>query len=313
MDSGLKPVKTHSATISDQHVINAIRKTVDYAKLFQYPLKPEELRERLFDVRINAGRFGVVLKSFPYEPDAALLALRSEREKISDQAIREVQPHLRTLASIPFVRMIAFSGSTAHRNMTDTEDVDLFMVVEDGKLWATFLTAIVWAKAKGLRKKLCMNYVISDGALPLFEHDAFTAQQVASLKPIYGKAVYDRFITANPFVGRCFPNFNPLRHRDAYPEIASNSRSKTLLEALLRSGPVQIVERISRMVLGRYLSGKVNSASDVQLDRFRLKLHLNSHKQAVLDSVSGSGTSHEVKSGKRSIHSGQRRHYPIVR
>src|SRR5436309_11371921 len=50
-----------------------------------------------------------------------------------------------------------------------------------------------------LFRSLCMNYVISDQALPLLETDLFTAQQVASLKPIYGKDVYDRFIAANPF------------------------------------------------------------------------------------------------------------------
>jgi hypothetical protein len=141
-----------------------------------------------------------------------------------------------------------------------------------------------------------MNYAISDAALPLFEHDVFTAQQVASVKPIYGKSVYDRFIAANPFVRRCFPNFNPLRHRDIYPEIAT-SRAKRWLEALLRTGPVQILERFSRFVLGRYLSGKVNAASDVQLDRCRLKLHLNSHKQAVLDSVSHNLARREKKVG----------------
>ena len=43
--------------------------------------------------------------------------------------------------------------------------------------------ATVWAKLKGLRELLCMNYLISDAALPLFEHDAFTAQQVARTLP----------------------------------------------------------------------------------------------------------------------------------
>src|SRR5262245_66251874 len=103
--------------------------------------------------------------------------------------------------------------------MTTTEDVDLFMIIEDGRLWAVFLAAVLWAKAKGLRKRLCMNYLISDAALPLFEHDAFTAQQAASIKPIYGKGVYERFIAENPFVTRRFPNFNPLRLSDTYPDI----------------------------------------------------------------------------------------------
>ena len=266
---------------SDEAVRCAIAKTVEYADLFQYPLEPEELRERLFDVQVSEPDFCRVLDSISYRPDAKLLALRADREQISDEGIREAQPHLRRLASIPFVRMIAFSGSTAHRNMTTTEDVDLFMVVEDGKLWAVFLIAMVWAKLKGLRKRLCMNYLISEAALPLLEHDVFTAQQAASLKPVFGKSVYDLFIAANPFVQRYFPNFDQALHRNSHAEIEAPA-VKRVLEGVFRFGPVQILERFSRFVLRRYLSGKVKPDSDVQLDDRRLKLHLNSHKLSVL-------------------------------
>jgi hypothetical protein len=218
--------------------------------------------------------------------DEAFLRLRAERERISDQAIEELRPRLRTLASLPFVRMLAFSGSTAHRNMTTTEDVDLFMVVEDGKLWAVFLIAIVWAKSRGLRRRLCMNYLVSDAALPLCDRDVFTAQQAASLKPIFGKAVYDRFVELNPFIGRCFPNFQPACHREFYPEIEPKFY-KPILETVLLPGPIQVLERLSRMVLGRYLKRKVSGESDVVFDARRLKLHLRSHKSRVLDATLG--------------------------
>ena len=54
---------------------------------------------------------------------------------------------------------------------------------------------------------------------------------VAALKPIYGKNVYDRFVSANPFVSRRFPNFNPSCHRDAYDEIR-HSGPKRLFEMI---------------------------------------------------------------------------------
>ena len=257
------------------------QKTIDYSLLFQYPLLPDELRERLFDVQADEREFAAALKSVGYRPDRNLMKVRADRESISDQAIREVWPHLRTLASLPFVRMIAFSGSTAHRNMTNAEDIDLFIVVEDASFGRFFSARFYGRRRRVLRKRLCMNYLISDQALPLFEHDPFTAQQAASLKPIYGQAVYDRFIEANPFVRRCFPNFDLQRHRDAYVEVEP-TRIKWLLEALLRKGPVQIVERISRLILGRHLAKKIRPESDVQLDHRRLKLHLHSHKRAVL-------------------------------
>ncbi len=260
----------------------AIHKTIEYARLFDYPLASWEIRERLFDIEIDEVRFQRIYESLGLKPDEHLQALRREREKISDIAIREVQHHLQTLASMPFVRLIAFSGSTAHRNMTSLEDVDLFMIVEDGKVWAVFLGAIVWAKIKGLRKRLCMNYLISDQALPVLETDLFTAQQVASLKPIYGKLVYDRFLAANPFVQGRFPNFESRRHREMYPEIEAGWRKPTF-ERVLRLGPAQIFERLARFFLKRYLMSKRTPESELQLDTRRLKLHLHSNKPAILE------------------------------
>jgi hypothetical protein len=264
-----------------QQLNAAIEKTVAYARLFQYPLTPDELHERLFDVGVDARTFREALTSLAYEPDTDLLAVRQNRERISDDAIREVSPHLRTLASIPFIRMIGFSGSTAHRNMDNAEDIDLFLIVEDGRLWAAYLMAILWARARGVRHRLCMNYWISDSALPLYEHDVFTAQQAASLKPVFGKSVYDRFIAANPFLLRCFPNFNAGHHRRLYPEIEPG-KSKCIIETILRLGPIQLFERFSRLVLTRHLRGKSTERSDIQLDARRLKLHTHSHKRAIL-------------------------------
>ena len=130
-----------------------------------------------------------------------------------------------------------------------------------------------------------MNYLISDAALPLSEQDVFTAQQAASLKPVFGKSTYDRFIAANPFVLRRFPNFNSTRHRCFYPELTPR-KLKGLIEALLRIGPIQILERFSRFVLTQYLRRKGAARSDIQLDARRLKLHLHSHKREILDSIS---------------------------
>jgi glycosyltransferase involved in cell wall biosynthesis len=259
----------------------AIKKTIEYSEIFQYPLHPDELRERLFDVEAGELTFQAALDRLQYEPREDLLALRAKREKISDGAIAEMAPHLNTLASFPFIRMIAFSGATAHRNMSTSEDIDLFMIVEDGKLWAVFLTAMVWAKVKGLRKHLCMNYLVSDDGLPLLEHDPFTAQQAASLKPIYGKKIYDRFIADNPFIKRLIPNFDAKRQRDFYPELQPG-RGKRALERILRLGFVQIFERLSRRVLSAYFRRKLRPDSDVVLDARRLKLHLHSHKGDLL-------------------------------
>ena len=270
---------------SEGDIGGAIRKTLEYAALFDYPLTPPEIHERLFHVAVDRELFDRVLAAEGLAEDLARMARRQAREVISDRAIAAAWPGLHFMASIPFVRMVAFSGATAHRNMNSVEDVDLFIVAERGKLWLVFLTAMIWAKLRGLRKIFCMNYLVSDAALPLFDHDAFTAQQMASLKPIYGKSHYDRFIEANPFVRRHFPNFDQARHREVYPEIQA-SPLKGVLESCLRYGPAWLLERFSRVALGwhlrRKLRGRGSPGVDVLLEPHRLKLHFNDHRNDVL-------------------------------
>jgi glycosyltransferase involved in cell wall biosynthesis len=285
--------KSRLRCVSDRDIATAIRRTIDYAALFDYPLRPAEIHQRLFDVAVDRSTFDRVLQQqgLPrtgefVTGDPERIAHRTTREAIADRAIEGARPGLRFLASIPFVRMLAFSGATAHRNMDTAEDLDLFVVVEDGKLWFAFLTAMLWAKARGLRRAFCLNYLISDSALPLFDHDVFTAQQMASIKPVYGKACYDQFIKANPFVRRHFPNFDSGIQRAVYPELAS-SWIKRWLEGGLRWGAVWLLERASQTLLGWHFRRKLRAipratACDVLIEPQRLKLHFNDHKNAVL-------------------------------
>ena len=109
LERGLKPATTCPpqnvvagfSPRSNDTVCAAIRKTIEYSKLFQYPLTPDELRDGLFDVQVDEAAFREALDSLQLAPDAHLLQLRAEREQISDQAINAAQPHLRTPISIP--------------------------------------------------------------------------------------------------------------------------------------------------------------------------------------------------------------------
>ena len=80
------------------------------------------------------------------------------------------------------------------------------------------------------RRRLCLNYVISDSALPIAEHcDAFTAQQVASLKPIAWQKRLRSLHFDEFFVYGRFPNFDINRHR-MHIRSFDQDRSKTGLK-----------------------------------------------------------------------------------
>src|SRR5262249_30881690 len=95
-------------------VADAVRKTVDYAAMFQYPLRIEELHDRLFDVLVErktlertCSKLQIARHSGMIAPDPEFVSIRTFREALSDRSIEGVWPHLETLAKFPFVRMIA--------------------------------------------------------------------------------------------------------------------------------------------------------------------------------------------------------------
>ena len=80
---------------SNEALCAAIGKTIAYAKLFQYPLTNDELRERLFDVEVDETTFTEGLKLLQFQSDPALFELRAARERISDEAIQNAQAFLK--------------------------------------------------------------------------------------------------------------------------------------------------------------------------------------------------------------------------
>ncbi len=278
-----------------REVLQAVRTTCRYAAHFGFPLTPEEIHERLFAVRASLDDVASAIHSagLPRTGDyvtgsGAMVETRLERERKTREALERRWPALEFIAGCPFVRMVALSGATAHENMAD-EDIDLFAVVEDGRLWFVLGVTTLWAKVRGFRRTICLNYLVSDRALPLPDTDAFTAHQLASLKPVYGKNIYDAFVRTNPFVFRAFPNFQPDRHRSRYPEIRTRRR-KRWLEVFLRLGPVQISDTVAARVLGAHLRRKARMSgpeTDVVLNRKRLKLHMHSHRAEALSVVAG--------------------------
>jgi glycosyltransferase involved in cell wall biosynthesis len=265
----------------------AILRTVTYASLFEAPLSLDALDRSLMDVALDRRQLEQRLAA---QPLAARLAVtdglvhprgregwleeRRERESHTGRLLARHRRALRTLQVFPYVRLVALSGACAHQNATD-DDVDVFLVAREGRAWGVFLALMLWAKAFGLRRSLCLNYIVDEAALALPERDLFTAAELVGMRPLAGRETYRRVIRSNTWLGERFPNFaRSFEARSAeVPERAGARR----LEALLDLGPAPLFEAFSRRVLGAYLRWRTRGSSGVRLDPHRLKLHTDDH------------------------------------
>ena len=273
----------------------AVLRSVIYASLFDYPLTLAQLESSLIGVRADAAaieswcRESDLLQAAIEQRDGLyfpagrsdLLRTRARREALSRQLLDRDRRILSLVAGMPFVRMVALSGSLAHLNAEGSADLDLFVITAPHRVWSVTVATLVLSKMLGWRKHVCMNYVVSESAMGIAPADLFSANQIIHLRPIVGHDVFDRFVKSNPFVRDFYPNFEPPAARPK----TRDPGPRTLIEALLSLGPTQLAERIARVFYGWHLRRRAprwQSRDQVRLETECLKLHTSSHRASTL-------------------------------
>ena len=273
----------------------AVLRSVVYASLFDYPLTLAQLRATLVEVSADEAtvaawwRHSEFLQSAIEHRDGwyfpagrgDLVQTRSRREVLSRDLLERDRRLIALVSRMPFVRMVAVSGSLAHLNAERSADLDLFVITAPHRVWSVTLSVLVIARLLGWRKRMCLNYVISEAALAIAPGDLFSANQIIHLRPIVGHDVFARFIAANPFVREFYPNFQLA----AFSHQPSALGLRPVLERVLSVGIAPLFERASRWIYGRHLARKSatwQSRDQVRLERECLKLHTSSHRAETL-------------------------------
>jgi hypothetical protein len=278
----------------------AIARSVLYASLFDYPLTLAQLRQTLIESAMTPTqilstyrRSEALRRAVDYQngfffpagrPD--LIEERRRREARSRGFLRRHRTLLAIVCALPFVRMVALSGSVAHLNLDGDGDLDLFIVTRGRHVWSATVAVIIIAKLLRRRRTVCANFVVSDQRLALEQQDLFTASQVVHLKPVIGHDVFLQFITSNPFIHQLYPNFHPSDPPLVrLPGRRTTEAAKRFFEWLLAI-PSAAVETITRRAYRTYLTRQADSwtsPGQVRLEDDYLKLHTRSHRQSVME------------------------------
>lgn len=200
-------------------VRRAILKTLVYADLFDYPLSSEEIVryltvpapprtvQRLLD---DSAADGAVNRSngfFTLPGRDELVPLRERRERIAREKWPAARRYARWIARLPFVRMIAVTGTLAVKNVEPADDIDLFVVTAAGRLWLCRAFVILVVRAAALAgHELCPNYFLSERELSITDHSFFSAREVAQMVPLYGADTYWRMREFNSWIDDYLPH-----------------------------------------------------------------------------------------------------------
>jgi hypothetical protein len=136
--------------------------------------------------------------------------LRKSRETVSHKFFNRAMFYGRILGTLPFVRMVALTGSLAMLNLSKDPDMDFMLVAKHGRVWTARAFAIILGKiARLLGDTICPNLIVSERSLEWPLHDLYSARELCQMIPITGADFYLRLFAANSWVKSILPNIHP--------------------------------------------------------------------------------------------------------
>jgi len=194
----------------------------------------------------------------------------------------------RRIASFPFVRAVLISGSMSKGCMAPDGDIDYFIITTPGRLWVARTLLILYKKLFLLnsRRDFCVNYFVDIEHLTVTERDRYTALEVVTLIPVYGKVCSNAFFERNAWAFAHYPSVRARRGSDLQPGLP---RLKSILERLLNGRVGALLDAWAMQLTWRFWRWKFDHLDPRAFDQaLRSRTHVSKHhprdfRQLVLD------------------------------
>lgn len=202
--------------------------------VFKHPLAQHEIKRiigaddltlsQLLTDLTNTGK--IYAHRHFFSMDAEVESLVHKRELAEERAkvyFLKLEKYQKIIASFPFVRGIAVSGSLSKGIMHEDGDIDFFIITEPGRLWICRSLLVAYKKFRLLnsRKYFCLNYFVDTNNLEIRDKNIFTFMELFHLLPVFSEQnTLDDFFKANSWMEYYFPAFqvpviNNVLSRDA--------------------------------------------------------------------------------------------------
>lgn len=245
-----------SASLS---LARAILEALAYSDIFDHPLRFDELR-RYLPVHAEVDELSAVLVSVRGQVEQQdgfyylsgrdeIVDIRKEREARSRKLLPIALRYGRILGSLPFVRMVALTGSLAVLNISKNADFDYMLVAAKGRVWTARAFALLFNRFTRLfGHTICPNLIVSESALEWSLHDLYSARELVQMIPISGMDVYREIMETNAWVQEILPN-----------ALNANEKKKNSRYSPLRAIRVRFFQNPLEWLLRGKFGGKLES------------------------------------------------------
>ena len=204
-------------TDTDQRIL----KTLAYFDIFHYPLLSDEvlqfhgmistpaiIEESLQSLRKDDLIF-FIDGFYALNNDITLASKRKKANALAAEQMVIAKRAAKILSKFPYVKGLAISGSLSKNFGTEKADIDFFIITAANRLWIARTIMHLYKKFTFLTGRdnwFCMNYYVDEAVPGIEEKNIFTAIEIATLLPMYGKTAIDNFVLANSWSAAYFPH-----------------------------------------------------------------------------------------------------------
>lgn len=248
----LNSAQSNQGTATNADIEQAIISSIAYSDVFDFAVTLQEVHRFLHYVACSFEQMTMVMTEtelchgristdgtyYCLTGREACLAERHTREARAVQKLVTARSVGRMLSNVPNVRMVALSGSLAARNSTPGDDIDIFCVTDQGKLWRTRALLLFACKfdTKVLRRNICANYFRSMAVLELDVKSMYMAHELAQMVPMYGLDVYHEMRNQNLWTNDFLPNAQGAPAMTQDIAVSPNTRIKSTTEWAMDGG-----------------------------------------------------------------------------
>jgi hypothetical protein len=223
---------------STEKLLRSIFHTLAYADVFDYPLRAPEVYRYLTSTRATIEEVTRALSDkslfsqrgefFTLRGREAIVETRRRREQVAIRLWHKAARYGRIMAYLPFVRMVAVTGSLAMNNTDEGKDVDFMIVTTPNHLWTCRALALLIARVARLEGiRLCPNYLVTTNALELQERSLYVAHELAQMIPLSGMQIYDEICRLNTWMYDYLPNASGVPD---WPHAAQQAKGRSVLQ-----------------------------------------------------------------------------------
>lgn len=217
---------------------------------------------------------------------------------------KKVMPKVKKVASFiskfPFIKGVAVSGSLSKGYYDDESDFDFFVITKTKRVWISRLFLAIYKRLflNNSYKEFCVNYFVSTSTLEIEEKNVFTATEIATIIPLFGKTEFSNFYKANAWVRNYLPNIK-LEKNEAGIKDVKKPLFTSVLEFILNNPLGTFINYlVMKLISKRWKYRYIDKENDPYKSKNEIsKHHPDNFQQQVLTKINEQYNFFEKKHG----------------